>query len=489
MEAYIDVPRAMRSVLPPWRTWWANKNFKEYLEGFVDTLKRIPVETVTLQGHSMVSVTPINHRPEGFMSAIDPFRRGAPHTNPVLVPTLENFVEKAGAEGEESEKLTRVVDFLESKASHEYERHYLSDVRQSLSRSKDYSGNSFVQDDANVALFQQHLALCETRYALLYNSLSEAIQPSSKSDPSSPEDVVNAVLFATGYLPKISPVFFLQQLRNSNWLKLSMAWKDAIIEYGLAVAALQRAKRLVRVHKNPVDLLRLEPHDYPEWLLLECESDIMIRQVQQQIARQMIQPPGDNNADMQLNMGEGKSSVIVPMASAALGDGLKLVRVIVAKAQAKQMYQMLVSKLSGLLDRPVYQLPFSRDVPMDASRAITIHWLLIKCQKEGGVLLVQPEHLLSLQLMELELALSKQSLLSEHMMKIRRLFEDTSRDIVDESDENFSVKFELIYTLGKQQSIDHSPGRWMVAQEILGLVRHFGAGTYGEVSKDPDTAP
>lgn len=485
MEAYIDVPRAMRSVLPPWRIWWANKNFKEYLEGFVDTLKRMPLETAAVQDHAVASATPINHRPKGIMSAIDPFRRCAPHFDPISVPTLENFVQTSGAKGEECEKLKTVVDFLESKASHEYERHYLSDVRQSLSRLKDYSDNTFVQDEANVAILQHHLALCETRYALIYDCLSEAIQPSSKSDPSSPEDVVNAVLFETGYLPKISPAFFLQQLRNSNWSKLSMAWKEAIIEHGLAIAALQRAKRLMQARQSPVDLLReLEnsghqgwsPHDYPEWLLLECESEIMIRQVQQQIARQMIQPPGDNNAVMQLNMGEGKSSVIVPMASAALADGSKLVRVIVAKAQAKQMYQMLVSKFSGFLNRPVYQLPFSRDVPMDASRAITIHRMLTKCQKEGGVLLVQPEHLLSLQLMELELALREQSLLSEHMMRVRRLFEDTSRDIVDESDENFSVKFELIYTLGKQQPIDHSPGRWAVAQEILGLVRHFAAG-------------
>ncbi|KXH25073.1 hypothetical protein CSIM01_12989 [Colletotrichum simmondsii] len=484
MEAYIDVPRAMRSILSPWKTWWANKNFKEYLEGFVDILKRVSVEALMAQDHVTASANPKTNRRKGPMSATDSFHCSAPDTFPVSVPALEDLVEKLGAEGEESEKLTQVVGFLESRAIHEYERHYLSDMRQSLSRSKDYGDNGFVQGHTNIVLLQQHLARCETRYSLIYNSLSEAIQASSKSGPSSPEDVVNAILFETGYLPKITPTFFLLQLKKSNWSKLSMAWKDAIIEHGLAVTALQRAKRLVRVHKNPVDLLReLEnkghqgwsPHEYPEWLLLECESDIMIRQVQQQIAREMIQPPGNNNAVMQLNMGEGKSSVIVPMASAALGDGSKLVRVIVAKAQAKQMYQMLVSKISGLLDRPVYQLPYCRDVPIDVSRIAAIHQLMIKCQKEGGVLLVQPEHLLSLQLMELELALNKQSLLAEHMMMIRRLFEDSSRDIVDESDENFGVKFELIYTLGQQQEIDHSPTRWIVAQEVLGLVRHFGA--------------
>ncbi|KAI8263016.1 hypothetical protein K4K58_013222 [Colletotrichum sp. SAR11_239] len=484
MEAYIDVQRAMRSVLPPWKTWWANRNFKEYLEKFVDALKEVSMEASTAQDHVTASVAPKKHRRERSISAADYLRCSAPEAFPVSEPDLEDLVEKVGANGEESDKLSEVVSFLESRACHDYERHYLNDMRQSLSKSKNYSDSRFVQGHSNVSLLQGHLAQCETRYSLIYNSLSEAIRPSFKSGPASPEDLVRAILFQTGYLPRISPAFFLLQLRKSNWSKLSMAWKSAIIEHGLAISALQRAKRIMRVHKNSVDLLQeLEnaghqgwsPHEFPEWLLLECESEIMIRQVQQQIAGEMIQPRGNSNAVMQLNMGEGKSSVIIPMASVALGDGSKLVRVIVAKAQAKQMYQMLTSKISGLLDRPVYQLPYSRDVPLNVPRAIAIHRLMINCQKEGGVLLVQPEHLLSLQLMELELALNRQSLLAEQMMTIRQLFEESSRDIVDESDENFGVKFELIYTLGQQQSIDYSPNRWIIAQEVLGLVRHFSA--------------
>lgn len=484
MEAFINVPRAMKSILQPWRAWWANKNFKEYLEGFVAALKEIPVETVTIEKQSMTPMIPNRHQTQRVLFARGVFCHEAPDINTFSISTLQSLVQKAEAEPEENEKLTRVVDFLESKASLQYEHRYLKELRQSLSSLEDYSGNNLAQDDARAALLRQHLAQCETRYESIYNSLIRAAQPFSKSETSSPEDVVDAILSEANFQPRISPVFFLRQLKNSSCSKLPGAWKDAIIKYGLAVTALQKAKRLIQFQNDPIDLLReLEncghqdwsPHDHPEWLLVECESGILIRQVQQQIAQQMIQPPGGDNAVMQLNMGEGKSSVIVPIVSTALGDGLKLVRVIVAKPQAKQMYQMLVSKLSGLLNRPVYQLPFSRDVRMDESRAAAIHRLLINCQKEGGVLLVQPEHLLSLQLMELELALSGQSSLSEQMMNIRRLFEDSSRDIVDESDENFSVKFELIYTLGEQGSIEHSPDRWIVVQEILSLIRHFGA--------------
>lgn len=48
------------------------------------------------------------------------------------------------------------------------------------------------------------------------------------------------------------------------------------------------------------------------------------------------------------------------MVASSLADSSRLVRVIVAKAQAKQMFQMLVSNLGGMITRRIYHLPFSR---------------------------------------------------------------------------------------------------------------------------------
>ncbi|KAI8648864.1 hypothetical protein NCS56_01502400 [Fusarium sp. Ph1] len=172
-------------------------------------------------------------------------------------------------------------------------------------------------------------------------------------------------------------------------------------------------------------------------------------------------------------MGESKSSVIVPIVVSAQGDGSRLVRVIVVKPQSKQMHQMLVSKLAGMLDRPVYQLPFSRDIRLNESQAGTIHKLVTRCMREGGVLLVQPEHLLSFQLMELECHADQKSRVAERMVEIRQFFHKSSIDVVDEIDENLSVKFELVYTVGQQRPIDHSPDRWRVIQEVLGFVFRF----------------
>ncbi|KAE8342468.1 hypothetical protein BDV24DRAFT_162359 [Aspergillus arachidicola] len=64
------------------------------------------------------------------------------------------------------------------------------------------------------------------------------------------------------------------------------SWKDSIIGYGLALAGLQRAKRLLNCVDNKKDLIReienpghrnRNPYDFPESLLLEVESGLMIR--------------------------------------------------------------------------------------------------------------------------------------------------------------------------------------------------------------------
>ena len=169
---------------------------------------------------------------------------------------------------------------------------------------------------------------------------------------------------------------------------------------------------------------------------------------------------------MQLNMGLGKSSVIVPIVAAALADGTKLARVVVLKSLSTQMFQLLLNKLGGLINRRIFYLPISRALRVDEIEDVRcIQRALLDCMKAGGVLLVQPEHILSFELLGLDRLLSNNSsarnrLLGEEMIKVQDWLHANSRDILDESDEILSVRFELIYTMGLQTAIDYSPNRW-----------------------------
>ncbi|EMR61770.1 putative very large low complexity protein [Eutypa lata UCREL1] len=294
--------------------------------------------------------------------------------------------------------------------------------------------------------------------------------------------------------PRLSPRFFLQRLARHWWATLSDDWKDYIVRYGVALTQMQRAGRMlgaIRNHPALMNELRnpghtnWSPSQYPESLLLEVESGIMIREAQEQIGANMRNPPSPENVvenvAMQLNMGEGKSSVIVPREAAALANGSQLVRVIVAKPQSKQMYQMLISKLGGLLDRQVYQIPFSRSVKVTESEAATIFRTFEDCMTTGGILLIQPEHILSFKLIGIESAVTGKCSLSQSLTETQEFLNFRTRDVVDESDENFSVKFELVYTMGTQRPIEHSPERWICVQRILDIFREVLPEVRGEL--------
>src|ERR1700733_8287151 len=102
--------------------------------------------------------------------------------------------------------------------------------------------------------------------------------------------------------------------------------------------------------------------------MTKVENNFRVRPIQVQVAHEMIAPSSRQNTALQLNMGEGKSSVIVPMVSTALANGKTLVRVVVLKSLSSQMFRLLVDRLSGLPNRRIFYLPFSRSIKLDAQQ-------------------------------------------------------------------------------------------------------------------------
>lgn len=276
---------------------------------------------------------------------------------------------------------------------------------------------------------------------------------------------------------------------------------------------LHQAERLVRAADagNEKELVKemvnvghrgWDPLKYPDWVLLEPDSHPPHPGTR---PLAMMDLPEARNHVMQLNMGEGKSSVIVPMLTATLADGSRLVRIIVTKPQAKLMRHTLTRTLGGLLDRKVLELPFSREFRLEKKKgALYVATLYRECVENRGVILTQPEHILSLKLLGIGAAMvsdrprktvtSRKGKQERETIKIHdetesdenntstpkeavdsiletlRLFDRTSRDIIDESDENLGTKSELIFPVGSRGSIDFSPKRWQLIQLVLGLI-------------------
>lgn len=473
-STYIKLDEAMRDVKSLFKRWHNNNLLIQYLASIEQTMSSFVYERI--EPVELTMDAPLT-RPSisGYVSEQSVFLLPAPEISEPCYTVGRVYDCSSQRRGLKAPPLLNsVVESLEGLAGRsKYETHYVADLRESLDAlvSQDVDGPQSVRKSARV--FSSYLRSCIGHVEKAYSVLEAAVAPPAGS---------------THQRPRVSPTFFLQQLSRSRWDHLTEGWKVCIVRYALTVAAMQRAERLTQLTGNQ-DLINelqntghqnWDPARHPETLLMEVESGFLVRPVQAQVAAQMQKPPDGNNAVMQLNMGEGKSSVIVPIVAAALADGKQLLRVIVAKPQSKQMAQMLISKLGGLLDRRVYYMPISRLLKLSSTAAVNISNMLHECASSGGIILMQPEHILSFQLMTPECYILDRKDVGRQLMSTLDFLEQNARDIVDESDENFSVRFELIYTMGMQRPVELSPERWLVLQQVLDVVRLLAPG----VAKD-----
>lgn len=162
--------------------------------------------------------------------------------------------------------------------------------------------------------------------------------------------------------------------------------------------------------------------------------------------------------------------MIVPLVATALANGEQLSRVLVLKSLTRQMMDTLTRRLSGLVGRQVYFLPFSRKTPIEGTVLPQMQALYEECLERRGILLTQPEFLLSFRLMGIERLTAGNLHLSTKLLETQKWLDAKARDLLDESDEILDVKFQLIYTIGNQRSMDGQPERWLLTQSLLDLV-------------------
>lgn len=285
-----------------------------------------------------------------------------------------------------------------------------------------------------------------------------------------------------GLWPSLTPITLLETLGSSSLTKASGHIKSAILVYGELITMWQRLLRIETAIKR-LDEVKLRgeleneghgewrPVEFPDWLLLEIENNIFIRADQCTVAKAMIAPPSRSNSVLQMNMGQGKSSIIIPMIATVLANRTQLLRVIVPKPLLLQMGQLLQARLGALLGRTVKHVPFSRRLPTSTSN-IQAYWdLHQETLEEQGVILALPEHLLSFKLSGLQRLSSGKVEEATFMMKVQSWLLSRFRDILDECDHSLAVKTQLVYPSGAQSMIDGHPNRWKVVQAVLRLAK------------------
>ncbi|OCK82068.1 hypothetical protein K432DRAFT_424453 [Lepidopterella palustris CBS 459.81] len=470
---YIRTTDAIRDVHSWFREWARNAEFRRYISQAQDNMNTLSTATGIFSSFSFSEPTYHASTKTGFIKYDDLFFTAPPILELKKDTSFRGWMRKKTKDQDDYRNIKALIDRLYSRSTDRFQQQYARDLERSLNSLCDSTSTELhgSMDDLGAA-FDVHLKLCEQALDKIYESICLSMKSGNAT--------VARIALLTDMWPRLSRMSLLQHLSSTKIANLSAEWRTCLIQYGAAITDLQRAHRLIVAFTNrsgdPMDLLKelsnpgheaWNVNKYPDWLLLELESNLLIRPVQARIAEFMIQPLSGSNSVIQLNMGEGKSSVIVPIIAAILANMEKLTRIVVLKPLTPQMLQTLIAKCGGLLNRPIYYMPFSRSIRIDSTRAIRIRSLYQQCMHVGGILLTQPEHLLSFELMGYESILSDQPAAGYEMVKTQRWLNSHARDVLDESDEVLSVRFELIYTIGTQRPIEFSSDRWSLVQHVL----------------------
>lgn len=341
IATYIRAAMAAPGVTAKFRAWHENMQFLTYLhqtsaliaqQKVVAIIPAQPIHSAPINSHStkgtnmMFPVENILKSPAPNISWNNPHASDNTVLVPPREPELPTMAELKSEDDGRMCSLEQFCDDIGALAISKCEKEYVNVLRASCASLKDLQVSSLHIPESWSSeqvrkLFQDHLKNCEKYFASFNLALAEAV-----SGNGSMSDEVG---LRVQHSPRISPTFWLSHLHRDRFSRLSESWKIAIVEYGLAVTQLHRAQRLLAMSAKPADLLEelghightnWNPMDFPETLLLEAESAILIRREQEFIASHMRGSEDTDNIVLQLLMGGGKSSIIIPMLAAYLAN-------------------------------------------------------------------------------------------------------------------------------------------------------------------------
>lgn len=129
-------------------------------------------------------------------------------------------------------------------------------------------------------------------------------------------------LRAAALLPSFTPVTLVELLRSTRNSEFGTGMKESLITYAISLTSLQRllrmddasrrgqSQRLSDEINNPGHG-SWSPAQYPDWLLLELDANILIRHDQIEVALATMFPTSEENSVLQMNMGQGKTSCVM----------------------------------------------------------------------------------------------------------------------------------------------------------------------------------
>lgn len=469
----LNVSMAASLVAVEWHAMFQNHEFEEHLRQVQEVLDRhrnaIPPRPIQRDGHEA------QWRVARFSSICQNlFAVEGPHLQQLRIPADARHLRSAHTQAgnKDISELSQILNELPTSKS-VVRQEYIKGLRSSI-RALDLSRKTVCEAGSSIPLFKIGELVLDARNEV-FSAFGRLHRRFEESEPGA------MWLRQGGIWPLTTCLALLETLRTTSGLQMKASMKEAITEFAVLVTHWQRLLRVEdayhRGRTQQIDDERKntghsnwEPIDYPDWLLLEIDANILIRPIQAEVAFAIISPNSGSNSVLQLNMGQGKTSTIMPMVAAVLANGRSLCRVVVPKALLLQTAQLLQARLGGLLNRELRHLPFTRRTRSTMENITTYRDIHETIRRDAGIILALPEHMMSFMLSGHQRLLDGRTQEAKAMIKLQKWLNQKCRDVFDESDFSMAVKTQLIYPSGPQVTVDGGPHRWETIEGVLKLV-------------------
>ncbi|KAL6161149.1 hypothetical protein ACJBU6_00280 [Exserohilum turcicum] len=402
--AHLNIERALADIAPEWTRLSQNHELFLYLEKVQEVLSRVALRVSgnqpLLPPRMITEPLPSSVYPERSRAGDDmtlskllraqiPYKTVAKMSSSAVVGTYagalssrsvnvihgsNNYHHRFDTGGEKSVHAKEI-------ASQPQEVQMLREV---VAKFKDPS--SFVQCryatelDASIDALKDHMmSKKQEPYRVCYHVAKENIQAAKDFATAAAEHVRCALQAAdpqakwlqmVDLWPSMTSIDLLTQLRESLAIEFGRGAKEALVGFGIAITNLQQLFRIQDAQRRRKEQQEKDewsnkghtnwnPLEHPDWLLLEIDGDILLREEQVDVALATVSPQSGRNSVLQLLMGKGKTSCILPMVAALLANKADLARVVVPRALLLQTAQAMQAKLGGLVNRELVHVPFS----------------------------------------------------------------------------------------------------------------------------------
>lgn len=300
----LETSTIMNNIRSKFASWYRNKEFCEHISNVQRCLDSSqPIKSVIKSYKFQRCSDDAYGRVAGAVRVETLFSRDAPHIptfsrTTIPVPSEPNTPQDRTESRADNNDLKTLLDNFEATHSRPFEKKYATDMLESLKALKDGVPSMETVPEPSPTGLNSFREECENDMRNIFNIIQKGLAPSGDSE---------RLLSMAGLWPCISPISVLQKLPTNAPIELKKLWKRALVAYGKSITRLQRSERLlacggksgreIEFHNEAVNEGHQEwdPEEYPDWLLVEIENQLLVRPVQTRIAYEMMKPTTGKN--------------------------------------------------------------------------------------------------------------------------------------------------------------------------------------------------